>query len=102
MDKFIVSIDEAIEQLKKEKNRTFTLMMTDGSMSVEYFAPKITDTQQPHTQDELYVIVSGKSELYRDGETISCNKGDVIFVPADMEHHFINFSPDFATWVIFY
>jgi mannose-6-phosphate isomerase-like protein (cupin superfamily) len=102
MKKFAVSIAEAIEQLQKEKDKRFTVVMEDGSMSVEYFAPLKIDTQRPHEQDELYVIVSGESEFYRDGETIKCSKGDVLFVPARMEHRFINFSDDFATWVIFY
>jgi mannose-6-phosphate isomerase-like protein (cupin superfamily) len=48
------------------------------------------------------VIVSGYSEFYRNGEIINCGTGDVIFVPAGIEHRFINFSKDFATWVIFY
>ena len=102
MDKFIVTIAEAIEQLKEEKEQVFTVMMKHGNMSIEYFAPKITDSQKPHSQDELYLIISGQSEFYRNGEVINCSKGDVIFVPAGMEHHFVNFSDDFATWVIFY
>lgn len=71
-------------------------------MSIEYFAPKKLDTQTPHKQDELYIIVEGHSEFYRDGERISCKKNDILFVPAGMEHRFENFSENFATWVIFY
>ena len=37
--------------------------MKHGTTSVEYFAPKEIDSQQPHLQDELYVIVSGNSEF---------------------------------------
>ena len=48
MDKFIVTVSEGIKQLREEKDKAFTLMMKDGSMSIEYFAPKITDTQKPH------------------------------------------------------
>ena len=76
--------------------------MKNGSMSIEYFAPINIDTQQPHIQDEIYVVASGSSQFYRNGEVINCNKGDVIFVPAKMEHRFMNFTNDFATWVIFY
>ena len=35
--------------------------MEDGKMTVEYYAPKITDEQQPHKKDELYIIASGTS-----------------------------------------
>ena len=97
-----ISIDEAVKLLNKEKNR-FVEVMSDGKMTVEYYAPpQLIDEQKPHSKDELYIIASGKSDFLRDKEAISCIKGDVIFVPAKMEHRFINFSDDFATWVIFY
>ena len=102
MEKFNITIGDAIKELKKEKDKRFTVLLKNGSMSIEYFAPGNTDTQQPHMQDEIYVIVSGYSQFYRNGEVINCNKGDVIFVPAKMEHRFMNFTNDFATWVIFY
>ena len=96
-----VSIEEAIKLLDKDDKR-FVEVMQNGNMKVEYYAPKKTDEQTPHKQDELYIIVSGSSDFYRDGEIIQTKKGDVIFVPAQKEHRFINFSDDFATWVIFY
>lgn len=102
MQKFSFTIAEAIDKLNKEANQKFTTLIKHGSMSVEYFAPKEIDTQQPHQQDEIYVVASGTSQFYRNNEVINCRKGDVIFVPAKMEHRFINFTEDFATWVIFY
>ena len=101
MKTYHVSIDEAVKLLNKSEKR-FVEVMQDEKMAVEYFAPKKIDEQQPHKQDEIYIIASGNSDFYRNGETINCKKGDVIFVPAKMEHRFINFSDDFATWVIFY
>ena len=77
-------------------------VLQNGTMSVEYFAPQKTDTQSPHKQDELYIIIEGSSDFYRNNAIVKCKKGDVLFVPAKMEHRFINFSEDFATWVIFY
>ncbi len=99
--KYHISIKEAARLLNNEKNK-FVEVIKDGKMTVEYFAPKKIDEQQPHKKDELYIITSGNSNFYRKGEIIKCKQGDVIFVPAGMEHRFINFSDDFATWVIFY
>ena len=82
--------------------RAFTVMMKHGSMTIEYFAPQEIDTQSPHKQDEIYVIIKGHATFYRDTEKASCKKGDILFVPAGMEHHFENFSDDFVVWVIFY
>lgn len=100
--KYNLTADEALIQLLEQTELPFTVMMKHGTMSIEYFAPKKLDTQTPHKQDELYIIVEGHSEFYRDGERISCKKNDILFVPAGMEHRFENFSENFATWVIFY
>lgn len=97
-----VTLLEAIEQLKAESENPFAVVMNHGSMSVEYFAPVKIDTQTSHQQDELYVIARGHGHLQRDGELLECKAGDVLFVPAGMEHRFERFTDDFATWVIFY
>jgi mannose-6-phosphate isomerase-like protein (cupin superfamily) len=100
--KFKFSPDEALFKLLQEQEFPFTVVMKNGTMTVEYFAPQELDSQTPHKQDEIYVIIQGHSNFYRGTEKVSCKKGDIIFVPAGMEHHFENFSDDFATWVIFY
>jgi len=100
--KYHTTIEEAKNKLLSESENDFTVLIRHGSMQVEYFAPNLIDTQKPHLQDELYVIASGESTFIRDGEIINCSKGEVLFVPAGMEHRFENFSPDFSTWVIFY
>lgn len=97
-----LTAEGAAAQLAPEKDAVFTVLLRHGTMQVEYFAPKGVDRQTPHQKDELYVIVSGESRFYRDGEYVQCRKGDVLFVPAGMEHRFEDFSDDFATWVIFY
>ena len=102
MNKFSISINKAIEQLKKEADKKFVVLLNNCTMSIEYYAPEKIDEQTPHHQDEIYVIASGSSEFFRDGETVECKTGDVLFVPAGMEHRFVNFTDDFATWVIFY
>jgi mannose-6-phosphate isomerase-like protein (cupin superfamily) len=99
---FHFSIELAAKQLTKEEENRFTVLMKHGTMSIEYYAPKSSDLQNPHNQDEVYVIVSGKTEFIRNGERAHCKAGDVLFVPAQMEHRFENFSDDFATWVIFF
>lgn len=100
--KYHLTVEEAAAQLDRENEAVFTVLMRYGSMQVEYFAPKEVDRQTPHKQDEIYVVASGESRFYRDGAYVRCGKGDVLFVPAGMEHRFEDFSDDFATWVIFY
>jgi mannose-6-phosphate isomerase-like protein (cupin superfamily) len=84
----------------------FVSGMAHGSMQAELFAPACSglgrDIQQPHTQDELYVVQGGRSVLCLRGERLQVQSGDLLFVPAGAPHHFEDFSPDFVTWVIFY
>jgi mannose-6-phosphate isomerase-like protein (cupin superfamily) len=77
-------------------------MIRHSTMSVSIFAPKETDFQTPHTQDELYIIVSGTGEFMLDGQTTSFAPGDVLFVAAEVPHRFTRFTPDFVCWVVFY
>jgi mannose-6-phosphate isomerase-like protein (cupin superfamily) len=100
--KFHLTIKDGIRQLEKETQNRFTVLLKTGSTSVEYYAPQKLDLQKPHSQDELYVIASGNSTFLREKESVECKAGDVLFVPAGMEHRFENFSNDFAVWVIFY
>ena len=73
-----------------------------GSMSTLVFAPKGKDLQSPHSQDEIYIVMSGGSELIVGEQRTACSVGDVLFVPANAVHHFENFSDDFVTWAIFW
>ena len=101
MSKFIVTAREAIDAVKSS-SMPFVELMKFGQLSVEYYAPVGTDLQSPHVQDELYLIARGHGVLQREEERITVNAGDLIHVPAMMEHRFTEFSDDFATWVIFF
>jgi len=82
--------------------RPFAELFQHGTLQVEIYAPRGSDDQQPHALDELYVVISGAGEFQRGQEKVSFVPGDLLFVPAGIEHRFVRFSPDFATWVIFY
>ncbi len=101
-------IAEALARLPRPKTDKWPLGIWDidaiahGTMSVSVFAPKTTDFQTPHVQDELYVVMSGTGVFVANNIQCSFAPGDVIFVPAGIEHRFVEFTPDFATWVVFY
>jgi len=93
---------EALGQLRTHEGKTFIELFRHGTMSVEIYAPQGHDPQQPHTQDELYVVVSGHGLFQHGAEQYPFGPGDLLFVPAGVEHRFLEFSDDFSTWVIFY
>ena len=84
----------------------FARALAHGSMSVELYAPGSNadgrDRQQPHAQDELDVVQRGRATLRIGAQAFNAAPGDVLFVPAGADHCFETFTPDFATWVIFY
>ena len=47
-----------------------------------------------------YDEIAGQLELA--GEARSFEPGEALFVPAGVEHRFVDFSDDFAAWVVFY
>jgi len=46
------------------------------------------DRQQPHEDDEVYLVLEGTGVLEVDGEQHSISVGHSIFVPAGAEHRF--------------
>ena len=80
----------------------FVRAMAHGSMELELYAPRGHDPQQPHRRDELYIVISGRGEFDNGGERVRFGPGDALFVPAGRPHRFVDFSADFATWVLFW
>jgi mannose-6-phosphate isomerase-like protein (cupin superfamily) len=80
----------------------FAQAFAHGSMSVEIYAPIGSDPQTPHSQDELYFILSGSGTLLIAGEHYPFVPGDGFFVAAGVEHRFERFSADFSCWVVFW
>lgn len=96
------SLIKALENLTDNAPALFLKVMEHGTMSVEIYRPGGTDAQTPHLQDELYVIINGSGEFLNNGKRTAFEQGDILFVPAGIEHRFENFTDDFATWAIFY
>ncbi len=100
---WMFGLRETIEQLPDAADVfRFHYGLRHGSMKVGLYAPRRNDTQLPHQQDELYIVVSGRGQFVREGERRAFTTQDVIFVAAGMEHRFEDFSDDFMAWVIFW
>jgi mannose-6-phosphate isomerase-like protein (cupin superfamily) len=73
-----------------------------GDANVLLFVPTDQDTQVKHERDEIYVIQSGQGIFKRGDETVRFVAGDLLFVPAGVEHRFASFSGEFKAWVLFF
>jgi mannose-6-phosphate isomerase-like protein (cupin superfamily) len=49
------------------------------------------DRQQPHDDDEVYVVLEGSGALEIEGATVPVEKGQALFVPAGAEHRFVGY-----------
>jgi mannose-6-phosphate isomerase-like protein (cupin superfamily) len=59
------------------------------------------DDQTPHTEDEIYVVRSGRATLVTSTGIVDVGPGSVVFVPAGEPHKFTEISEDLALVVIF-
>ena len=102
MDWIVSGADAQGEFADDPQNRRYKDLITHGSMRVGLYALRDHDPQEPHTQDEIYIVASGSGDFVNAGETKSFRPGDIIFVKAGVEHRFENFTEDFQTWVVFW
>lgn len=95
-------LSDALKHLAQQGEPRFISLFNHGTLQVELYAPRGVDPQQPHLQDEAYVVVSGNG-VFRCGEECKpFTQGDFLFVPAGVVHRFEDFSNDLVVWVIFY
>ena len=59
------------------------------------------DDQQPHTEDEIYVVQAGRATLVTPLGTAAVAPGSVVFVPAGEAHTFTDVTEDLALVVVF-
>ena len=101
METWLVSLDD-IRRNIPDSGRPYHYPIRHGSMRVGVYAPRGRDPQQPHTQDEIYIVINGSGTFVKGDERRPFRPGDVIFVEAGVVHRFEDFSDDFETWVVFY
>jgi len=49
------------------------------------------DRQQPHEDDEVYVVLEGNGTLEVAGKFVELREGHAVFVPAGAEHRFTGY-----------
>ncbi|HXE90271.1 MAG TPA: cupin domain-containing protein [Terriglobales bacterium] len=63
------------------------------------------DKQKPHTEDEIYYVVSGRAKFFSDGDGtarhLDVGPGSVIFVGANADHRFHDITEDLVLLVFF-
>ena len=85
-----------VEQVKKRLeagNGGYEVVHVSPGLEVGVYvlvAPE-PDTQQPHEDDEVYVVLEGRGVLNVEGDEIPVVEGQAIFVPAGANHQFTGY-----------
>ncbi len=96
------SLAEAVRR-RAEHGQPYVELLREESMSVGlYVLPaRGVDRQSPHTEDEVYVVVAGRSRFTAGAETRDVERGDTIFVPAGVVHGFHDIARELRLIVVF-
>ena len=93
--------DLAAESERGDQRWREFLRVPSLSMGLYRLKAGQADEQQPHTEDEVYVVVSGKASFRGGGQEQALAPGSVIFVERAAEHRFLDITEDLTVLVFF-
>ena len=77
------------------------LKVPDLSMGLYSLPAGGTDPQSPHTEDEVYYVVSGRAKILMANEEREMQAGSIVYVPKNVAHHFHSIEEDLTVLVFF-
>jgi mannose-6-phosphate isomerase-like protein (cupin superfamily) len=94
---------EAIRQQRGQSGKLYQEFLRQPSMSAGLYelVAGASDPQQPHTEDELYYVITGRASILVGEEDRAVAAGSLIFVPAGVVHRFHSITEDLSVLVFF-
>src|SRR6185503_381620 len=77
------------------------LKVPDLSMGGYVLLAGGTDPQSPHTEDEVYYVVSGRAKIMVAEEDRDVQAGSIVYVAKNVAHHFHSIEEDLILLVFF-
>jgi mannose-6-phosphate isomerase-like protein (cupin superfamily) len=77
------------------------LKVPDLSMGLYVLPAGGTDPQSPHTEDEVYYVVSGKAQIMVADENRGVQAGSLVYVEKNVAHHFHSIEEELTVLVFF-
>jgi mannose-6-phosphate isomerase-like protein (cupin superfamily) len=77
------------------------LKVPDLSMGLYVLPAGGTDPQSPHTEDEVYYVVSGQAKIKVADEDRVVQRGSIVYVVKNVEHHFHSIEEELTVLVFF-
>ncbi len=77
------------------------LKVHDLSMGLYVLPAGGTDPQLPHTEDEVYYVVSGRARIKVADEDRAVQAGSIVYVAKNVEHRFHSIEEELTVIVFF-
>ena len=77
------------------------LRVPDLSMGLYVLPSGGTDPQSPHTEDEVYYVVSGRAKIRVGEEDRDVGAGSIVYVAKNVEHRFHSIEEELSVLVFF-
>lgn len=77
------------------------LKVPDLSMGLYVLHVGGIDSQLPHTEDEVYYVVSGRAKIKVADENRDVQAGSIVYVAKNVEHRFHSIEQDLTVLVFF-
>ena len=77
------------------------LKVPDLSMGLYVLPAGGADPQAPHTEDEVYYVVSGKAQIKVAEENRAVQAGSIVYVAKNVEHRFHSIEEELTVIVFF-
>lgn len=77
------------------------LSVPDLSLGTYSLRAGAVDTQTPHAEDEVYLVLRGRARFTAGGDTVDAQTGSCLYVPAHEEHRFHDVTEDLTVVVVF-
>ena len=86
-----------------DSGRPYLEFLREPSMSLGLYVLPAggIDNQQPHTEDEVYYVLSGRAAIQVNEESRPVQPGSVIFVKAGEVHRFHSITEELSLLVFF-
>lgn len=98
----VAGLDHLSAETRASGKRFHEFLRVDAMSCGMYVLPGGgEDDQTPHVEDEIYVVHRGTGKIQIGDTDHDVKPGDVIFVAADVEHRFHDFSEDLELLVVF-
>jgi mannose-6-phosphate isomerase-like protein (cupin superfamily) len=89
-----------VDQMNGGKWREF-LRVPSLSLGIYRLKSSETDGQSPHTEDEVYYVISGRARFRCGDEDVPVAAGSVLFVERLVDHRFFDIREDLTILVLF-